>query len=255
MRQHWRLWINRFMAEIVEKPSSKESMLEACFFGFEQPYVATLSIMHALHEKIAAQEIPEQLMLLEHEPVITVTRQHMFKNIKTSEQAIKDGGIALTIADRGGDATFHGPGQLVGYPMIRVGSHDNVSIYIRSLERALLDAVHVLGVGSAMLLPGFTGVWVKSRGENNNIELKKLVAIGVGVKDGVSKHGFAMNIDINWLRYTEHIVPCGLKDRGVVTLKDLFYLESLEMPSYSAIVDAVSESLSQTFSLNLKWRS
>ncbi|HXW52542.1 MAG TPA: lipoyl(octanoyl) transferase LipB [Myxococcota bacterium] len=230
-------------------------MLEACFFGRDQPYLSTLSLMHALHEQVAQRKICEQLMLLEHEPVITFTRQHLLKSIITSEARIKDDGIAVALADRGGDATFHGPGQLVGYPLIRIsrGKGVDLGLYIRTLESALLQAVQSFGVRNATLLPGFTGIWVKCR-EERRIELKKLVAIGVGVKDGVSKHGFAFNVDIDWRRYTEHLVPCGLKDQSVITLSELFYQESLEMPKFLAMVSAISECLCEAFSLTLKWR-
>lgn len=226
-------------------------MLSACFFGFATPYEKTLALMHELHEQVVDDKISEQLMLLEHEPVITITRQHEMRSIKTSEEKIKNCGIALCVADRGGDATFHGPGQLVGYPLMKVLDIGN---YIRSLESALLRAVHRMGIKTAMTIPGFTGIWIRCD-DNGRTTLKKLVAIGVGVKNGVSKHGFAINIDIDWRRYTEHIVPCGLQDRGVITLYDLFYKERLEYLTHSAIVRTVSESISETFSLMLTWKN
>lgn len=241
-----------------------KGMLEACFFGFQKPYLATLELMHSLHEQVAQEKISDQLMLLEHEPVITITRQHMQRSLKTSEALIRESGIALAIADRGGDATFHGPGQLVGYPILSLRANKkgpgedpviDVSRLIRSLEQGLLEAVRSWGISSAELLPGFTGIWIKCVDQKGRISLKKLVAIGVGVKNGVSKHGFAMNIDIDTERYVKHIVPCGLKDRGVITLKEVFCLESLEMPKHSAIVKTVSECLSKIFSLTLEWRS
>lgn len=237
---------------------SETRILEANFFGYKQSYAETLKLMHTLHEQVVLKNIHEQLMLLEHEPVITITEQHQFKSLKTSPATITNDGISLATADRGGDATFHGPGQLVGYPIIRLKrdqNHVDLEHYIRSLEQGLLKAMHKIGVTNALLLPGFTGIWIKGADEEKKINLKKLIAIGVGVKDGVSKHGFALNIDIDWPRYSEHMVPCGLKDRGVVTLKEYFFSQSLEMPSYSDIVNAVSECLSQAFSFILKWRS
>jgi len=234
---------------------AQRSILEACFFGYAQPYLDTLSLMHYLHGQVARGEIPEQLMLLEHEPVITATRQHLLRSIKTSEKDMSSSGIAFAIADRGGDATFHGPGQLVGYPIMKIQGPQDIGHYIRSLESALLLSMLSIGVRDAVLLPGFTGVWVKYRKTSKNFELRKLVAIGVGVKDGVSKHGFAINIDIDWHRYALHLIPCGLKDRGVITLKELFDQDGLLMPSHLDIVQAVSKSISDTFCLTLKWRS
>lgn len=250
---------NRFMDNHLHTASNvTEGMLEACFFGFNQPYQKTLSHMHRLHALVAKNAIPNQLMMLEHEPVITITRQHLLKSVTTSERAIRKSGIELCLADRGGDATFHGPGQLVGYPIIALGktgeSSPDIASYMRSLERALLDAMHALGLRSLHLIPGFTGIWAKTIDSQDRITCRKLIAIGVGVKDGVSKHGFAINISIDHARYEEHIVPCGLKDRGVITLKELFSMESLEMPELSVIVQMVGESLSKTFSLTLVWR-
>lgn len=240
-----------------QQSSVTQGMLEACFFGFHQPYQDSLALMHGLHEAVSKNQLPNQLMLLEHAPVITVTRSHEHKSLKTSPEAIKNSGIDLVLADRGGDATFHGPGQLVGYPIIALKecSHEfvDISSYIRSLEGALLRALHKLSVYKAQVLPGFTGIWVRGDHEGR-VHLKKLVAIGVGIKDGVTKHGFALNIDIDHERFVEHIIPCGLKDRGVMTLKEYFSKESLEMPSHSVMVKTISECLSQTFSLTLTWR-
>lgn len=229
--------------------------LQARFFGFQRPYHLSLALMHELHQKVVSNEIPSQLMLLEHAPVITLTRQHMERSLKTSQEAIRRSGIEVAIADRGGDATFHGPGQLVGYPLIKVknwGGSFDVSCYIRSLEQSLLDAILALGI-SAQLVPGFTGIWLKSS-SSKAINLKKLIAIGVGIKDGVSKHGFALNIDIDHQRFSEHIIPCGLKDRGVSTLKEAFDEKGLSMPEYSIIVETLTRSLAKTFSLTLDER-
>jgi lipoyl(octanoyl) transferase len=223
--------------------------LEARFLGILS-YSQSLLHMHKLHEQVVNNKIPAQLMLLEHEPVITLTRQHMEKSLKTSINAINNSGIHVAIADRGGDATFHGPGQLVGYPLIKVKTYD-AGNYIRALEQSLLQAMLLLDI-KAELVPGFTGVWLRSKKEKK-LFFKKLIAIGVGIKDGVSKHGFAINIDINYERYSEHIIPCGLKDRGVATIKEAFHERSLEMPEYSTIVKTVSKSLADTFSLNLFW--
>jgi lipoyl(octanoyl) transferase len=233
----------------------RESMLLACFFGFEQPYLSAMRTMQMFHEQVSEKKISNQLMLLEHKPVITLTRQYADRSIMTSVKDIENDGISVVMTDRGGDATFHGPGQLVGYPVISLQSSFaciDISKYIRSLERALLNAINELGVTSAHLLPGFTGIWIKCV-ENERLLFKKLAAFGIGIKDGATKHGFALNIDIDYQRYIKHIVPCGLKDRGVITLKEVFSQQRLEMPSYFVIVKTVSESLAKTFSLTLTW--
>lgn len=232
-------------------------MLEACFFGFSQPYEETMSLMDDLHQQVANNELPHQLMLLEHSPVITITKQHLLKSVKTSKENIESDGIALCSADRGGDVTFHGPGQLVGYPILNLkdlGRNTfDVVFLIRSLELALLNALSELGLDNCELLPGFSGVWLKVK-SGRLIKCKKLIAIGMGIKNGVSKHGFALNLDIDHDRFSKHIVPCGLKDRGVISLKEAFLLQSLDMPSYDHVIDKISHSLCKTFSLTLKWR-
>src|SRR5262245_41697002 len=101
----------------------EENSLAACFLGYEQDYAATLAYMHARHEAVARGAENDLLLLLEHRAVITITRQHGERSITSSPQAIKECGIDLEIADRGGDATFHGPGQLVGYPIIKLRDH------------------------------------------------------------------------------------------------------------------------------------
>jgi lipoate-protein ligase B len=228
---------------------ANDRTLSAQFLGFAQSYDQTLSLMHNLHEHVTLGLLPPQLLLLEHEPVITITRQHQMKSITSSADAISANQIALHVADRGGDATFHGPGQLVGYPIIKI--HD-IESYIVGLEQALLIALKDLGLNSVHTQNGFRGIWFKEKSDGK-ISLKKLVAIGVGVKNGVTKHGFAMNIDIDPRPYISHIIPCGLKDRGVSTLKEAFSYESLEMPDYLVMLRTVAERIAKSFSLTLSW--
>jgi len=227
-------------------------MLSACFYGFKKPYEEYLRLMHELHDQISHNKLQDSLMLLEHKPVITITRQHQDKSIITSVEAIKNAGIDLCIADRGGDATFHGPGQLVGYPLISMNKNPNLSLesYVRGLENSLLRALTNLGLTNTQTLPGFTGIWLKCF-EHKKIALKKLCAIGVGVKNGVTKHGFALNITINPEPFVAHIIPCGLKDRGIATLQEAFSQEHLEMPDYLVIVREISKNIAEAFSLEL----
>ena len=223
--------------------------LIAHFYGFKQPYLPMLELMHQLHEGIAHKKEQAHLMLLEHEPVITITRQHQMRSIKTSEELILEDQIALHVADRGGDATFHGPGQLVGYPLLPV---KDIESSIRGLEQALFGALQNLGLKNIHTHKGFSGIWWQDH-RPGKIELKKLIAIGIGIKDGVTKHGFALNISIDHRPYSKHIIPCGLKDRGIATLNEAFSQESLPMPDYLDIVHAVAQSIAKTFSLTVSW--
>lgn len=223
---------------------SHKRILAARFYGLEKPYEEYLALMHELHEKISQDRLQDSLMLLEHKPVITITRQHQERSLLSSVEVIKKAGIDLCIADRGGDATFHGPGQLVGYPLISMNKGPILSLesYVRGLEKSLLKSLHVLGLKRAQTLPGFTGIWLKS---------KKLCAIGVGVKNGVTKHGFALNLTINPQPFLTHMIPCGLKDRGIATLQEAFLEERLEMPDYLVIVGEISKNIAEAFSLEL----
>lgn len=244
------------MTHMHEAIDREQAVLQARYLGVGQPYDAVLAFMHDMHAQVSKNLLPSQLLLLEHSPVITITRSHLTRSIVTSTDAIQKSGIDVCVADRGGDATFHGPGQLVGYPLIKLSTRHYVDIawYVRTLEQALLDAMHELSVAHAQLIPGFTGIWVKTKNDSR-LTFKKLIAIGVGIKDGASKHGFALNIDIDHMQYTSHIIPCGLKDRGVMTLSEYFSSQSLEMPERSDIVQVVSQNLARAFSLNLVWRA
>lgn len=229
-------------------------VLEKEFYGFNQGYDGILQKMQQLHEEVCLQKKPNHLMLLEHEPVITITKQHQEKSLKSSKEKILNDEIKLIEADRGGDATFHGPGQLVGYPIINlssIGAHNfDAEFYVRTLEKALLKTCIDLGVTNATLLKGFSGIWIKTKKEKS-IRLRKLIAIGVGIKNGATKHGFAFNLDIKYEKYLQHIVPCGLADKGVITLKEIFTECGLEMPDYSVIISLVSSNIAKTFGLNL----
>jgi lipoate-protein ligase B len=222
------------------------------FYGFKQPYEKTLAFMHELHERVVNKECCEQLMLLEHEPVITITRQHGDRSLLSSREDIAASDITLCEADRGGDVTFHGPGQLIGYPLISLASSDlSFEGYIRTLEKALFDALSSLGLKNLSLLTGFSGIWLK-RCTNNKYIVNKLCALGIGVKNGVTKHGFALNLTIDPDPFLTHIIPCGLRDRGVATLGQACADEQKVMPSYATLIDLISTHIADAFALKLK---
>lgn len=153
--------------------------------------------------------IPDTLLLLEHPHTYTLGRRGNRENILLSPAELSQRGIAVYEVDRGGDVTYHGPSQLVGYPILQLPDGYTYVSYIRTLERSLLLAVQDLGV-PATLMEGFSGVWV---GE------EKVCAVGVKVDaSGVTSHGFALNVNTD-LSYFEHIVPCGIHDKGVTSLE------------------------------------
>ncbi len=144
--------------------------------------------------------IPDQLVLLEHPHVITLGRNGRMENLLADEQALGSAGISFYPTDRGGDITYHGPGQLVGYPILdlREWKRDVVG-YVRAIEQAIIDTVAEYGIAAGRI-PKLTGVWVGER---------KIAAIGVHISRWVTSHGFALNVATD-LSYFHYIVPCGL---------------------------------------------
>jgi lipoate-protein ligase B len=147
-----------------------------------------------------ADHIPDTVLLLEHPPVITIGRAGRASNILVPRQALAAQGVEVFDIERGGDVTYHGPGQLVGYPIINLRALDeDVVRYVRCLESALINAVAAFGIAAARVR-GYPGVWVGD---------EKIAAIGVAVKRKVTMHGFALNVDPD-LSFFGLINPCGL---------------------------------------------
>jgi lipoyl(octanoyl) transferase len=159
-----------------------------------------------LHSRVASGEQGDEVLLLEHTPVYTAG-----KRTEPHERPIDD--TPVVDVDRGGKITWHGPGQLVGYPICKLPEHVYVVDYVRRLEEALIRICADLGVGSGRV-KGRSGVWVASDDDRPE---RKIAAIGVRVSQGVTMHGFALNCD-NDLAWFDRIVPCGITDAGVTTL-------------------------------------
>lgn len=180
-------------------------------------YQAGLDLQKALVEQRKRGEIPDQLLLLEHPDVITLgvkTRNDLSHVLETPE-ALAAKGVALFEAGRGGDVTYHGPGQLVGYPIFDLKpDRCDVHRYVRDLEDALIRAVADFGI-TARRLAGLTGIWVGPEGRE-----AKLAAIGVRISRWVTSHGFALNVTTDLSRF-DLIVPCGISDRGVTSMERL----------------------------------
>jgi lipoyl(octanoyl) transferase len=175
-------------------------------------YQAAWDIQKNLIEARASDEGKDSLLFLEHPPTYTLGRGGDQTHLLVPEERLRELGAVLHRVDRGGDITFHGPGQLVGYPILdlnRLGI--SVIGYVRGLEEVLIRALSVFGVDGARI-EGFPGVWVGK---------EKVAAIGVKVNARkITSHGFALNVD-NDLGYFSYIVPCGLKGKGVTSLARL----------------------------------
>ncbi|MCW4459327.1 lipoyl(octanoyl) transferase LipB [Microbacterium sp. MPKO10] len=170
------------------------------------PYLEGWEIQRRTHRRVADGLSPDTLLLLEHEAVYTAGK-------RTEDDERPDDGTPVIDVDRGGKITWHGPGQLVGYPIVRLADPVDVVAHVRTLERALIDALTPLGV-EAVQVSGRSGVWV--RGADRD---EKIAAIGVRVAEGVTMHGFAVNCD-NDLGAFEHIIPCGIRDAGVTSVSE-----------------------------------
>ncbi len=185
-----------------------ESVLEVCWLG-RLHYDEALQKQHQLVERRRAGSIPDTLLLLEHEPVITLGRRGSRQHILREAADLAARGIEIRESERGGDVTYHGPGQLVGYPIVALDeTRRDAHRYLRDLESALIDLAANYQI-TARRKPGLTGVWVGA---------EKLAAIGVKLFRGwITGHGFALNVgaDLSGFR---SIVPCGIQDHGVTSL-------------------------------------
>ncbi|HET8960812.1 lipoyl(octanoyl) transferase LipB [Nocardioides sp.] len=171
-------------------------------------YVAAWDLQREVHAAVAAGESPDTVLLLEHPPVFTAG-----KRTEPHERPADPGGAPVIDVDRGGKITFHGPGQLVGYPIVTLPDHVKVVDYVRRVEEALIGVCREFGVTTARI-PGRSGVWL--RADDRGPE-RKVAAIGIRVSRGVTMHGFALNCDVS-LSWYDRFVPCGIADAGVTSL-------------------------------------
>jgi lipoyl(octanoyl) transferase len=171
-------------------------------------YLAAWDLQRETHGGVADGAQPDTVLLLEHPPVFTAG-----KRTEPHERPLDAGGADVIDVDRGGKITFHGPGQLVGYPIVALPDHVLVVDYVRRLEEALIRVCADLGVTTARV-PGRSGVWLR---QDERGPERKVAAIGIRVSRGVTMHGFALNCDVD-LGWYDRFVPCGIADAGVTSL-------------------------------------
>jgi lipoyl synthase len=189
------------------------------------PYGEALAVQRAFHQASADRPPDDHLMLLEHPHVFTWHRPADLEHVLVPPAEV---GAELIRTDRGGDVTYHGPGQLVGYPIVSVPQRP--SAYVRSVEQLVIDALTDLGLPNVGRLAGHPGVWVDPDGDDP----RKICAIGVRLIRGRAMHGFALNVDPD-MRYWGYIVPCGIADKAVTSLAR----EGIEASMHD-VVDAVA---------------
>lgn len=175
-------------------------------------YKKAWDIQHDILEKRQNNEIGDTLILVEHPPVITLGRHAVESNVVVPEKYLKENGIGVYHIERGGDVTYHGPGQLVGYPIVSLRAKEiGIREFVERLEKTFIELLKDnYGIDSG-INPEFPGVWV-----GNN----KITAIGLAVKRGVTMHGFAFNVNTN-LEHFKLILPCGIVGKGVTSLQHI----------------------------------
>lgn len=194
-------------------------------------YGEALELQRHLVEKRQRGLIPDQFLILEHPHVITLGRSGDKQHLLASEEVLRRAGVSFYHTDRGGDITYHGPGQVVGYPILdlRVWKRD-VAAYVRAVEQVLIDMLAGFGI-SAGRVPGKTGVWVDGA---------KIAAIGIHISRWVTSHGFALNLTTD-LSYFSYIVPCGLPN-PVTSMAELGC-----RASWAEVTSAIVASFGQVF--------
>ncbi len=194
-------------------------------------YTKALSLQLELHDKVVAAELPGALILLEHDPVITKGVKTGPANVLVSPQALESQGIELVDTDRGGDVTYHGPGQLVGYPILPIRKMGgDLHAYLRQIEQCIIDVL--AGFGLDARRDEVAGVWISSH---------KVCSIGVAIRKWVAYHGFALNVDPN-MDHFRLINPCGLASDQLTSLKELL--------GYAPPMDEVRAACAKAFEHN-----
>jgi len=233
-------------------------------------YATALQLQQSLIDLRKHNRVSDVLLLLEHPPVITLGRNASLKNLLASSELLQKQGVELFESNRGGDITFHGPGQLVGYPIFdlrgfspRLGAVE----FVRRVEEALIRTCGDLGIPSQRIC-GFTGVWTQGSGPQHCVDQssqptaampqapeasdqKKIAAIGVHISRGVTSHGFALNVTTD-LDYFKLIVPCGISDRPVTSIAQELAGQR-PAPGMEDVAHAVSLNFGRVFGRQMLW--
>jgi lipoate-protein ligase B len=221
------------------------------------PYQTAWRWQDRFAAEIALGQRPPTLLLLQHPHTFTFGRRGHQEHLLWNEEQCRQRGVEVHWVDRGGDVTYHGPGQLVGYPLLPLGGGaigmdpelgrprlpqtDYVG-YLRNLERTLIDALAHLGVSGAQQVSGLTGVWVQPKVQGPDLPAK-IASIGVKVDArGVSRHGFALNVNPE-MTYWDGIIGCGLDGYPMASLATLLH----PLPPMAAVMDAVTAAFENTF--------
>jgi lipoyl(octanoyl) transferase len=203
------------------------------------PYGPTHALQEALVTARLEDRIGDTLLLLEHEPVLTLGRAAKQDNVLLPREALAQRGVEVFETGRGGDVTYHGPGQLVGYPILKLSpDRQDVRKYVASLEQTMIDTAATYGL-VATRAEGLNGAWIGNR---------KIGAVGVRISRWVTMHGFALNVTTN-LDHFSLIVPCGIRDRGVTSLTHELGREIPMLEARERVVRAFTTFYDATFDI------
>jgi lipoyl(octanoyl) transferase len=206
-------------------------LCQVCWLG-RIDYLHARTLQELLARARAEDCVTDTLLLLEHPPIYTLGRRGSEEHVLVSQQVLEKQGVAIYRTDRGGGVTFHGPGQLVGYPVVSLKDRQGgLGRYLRDLEEILIQVLSQFSI-SAGRLQGFTGVWVVDR---------KIAAIGVKLNAGrITGHGFALNVTTD-LSYFSQIVPCGIRHKGVTSIARVLGHEVPLVPVRKAVAKTFSK--------------
>lgn len=210
--------------------------LWTCDLG-TMPYAEALELQRSVAAARISGGVPEDVLLLvQHPPVVTLGRASKDGHLTASPELLRLRGVELFEVERGGDVTFHGPGQLVGYPIIDLKRHkQDLHWYLRTVEQALIDTLEALGIAAGRNT-GYTGVWTGG---------KKIASIGVHARDWVTWHGFALNVTTD-LSFFDLIVPCGIQD---VTMTSIARELPRSQPSLARVAGVAGNAFARLFGL------
>jgi len=204
----------------------------------QTPYGEGVALQHRIQAAQREGRVGDVLLLLEHPPVVTLGRSAKAAHLLATREVLVAQGIELWEADRGGDVTYHGPGQLVGYPLLKLeGPWQDVKKYMRALEEVLICTLKKWGLYGKRE-ERWPGVWLKSRHGG----LRKLAAVGVHLSRWHTRHGFALNLSPR-LEHFEWIIPCGIREAGVTSMQE----ELLKAPSRAEFEPALLQAFCDIF--------
>ena len=201
-----------------------------------------IDIKRTNRNKGSSIETPNYFLFVEHPPVITLGKSGQEKNLLLTKEELERKKIQYFNTNRGGDITFHGYGQIVGYPVIDLENfYTDINRYLRTLEEIVISTLNFYKI-SSQRSSGETGVWLEPNSPNS----RKICAIGVKTSRWVTMHGFALNVDTD-LRYYDYIIPCGIRGKGITSINK----EVKKIVSLNEVKEKLLENLKKTFHANL----